>query len=146
MARPTLEELADRLEIDDLLTRYATALDDKAFDALDSVFTPDAHIDYTSTGGTAGEYPAVKAWLADVLPSFPAYHHIVVNRRVAISGETAASVSVLFNPMVMANGDTFFCGAEYHDRLVRTPAGWRIAERIEKSVWNYGAVPAAPPA
>jgi len=55
MARPTLEELQDRFEIDELLTRYATAIDDKTFDLLDTVFTPDAHVDYISAGGIAGD-------------------------------------------------------------------------------------------
>jgi hypothetical protein len=51
--------------------------------------------------------------------------------------------------MVTAKPDgsrgVFYVGAEYHDRLSRTPRGWRITERIEKSVWTDGDVPAAPP-
>ena len=144
MARPTLDELLDRLEIDDLLTRYATAIDDKTFDLLATVFTPDAHIDYTSAGGVAGDYPTVQAWLAEVLPHFPAYQHLVGNRRVTLAGDAATAVSAFFNPMVMGDGGTFFCGGEYHDKLVRTADGWRIAERVEKTVWTYGLVPPTP--
>lgn len=144
MTRPTLEDLADRLEIDDLLTRYATAIDTRDFDLLDSVFCADAHVDYTSAGGIAGDFPTVKAWLSEVLPHFPAYQHLVGNRRVTLAGDTATSVSVFYNPMVQGDGSTFFVGGEYHDRLVRTPDGWRIAERIEKTVWTYGAVPEPP--
>jgi hypothetical protein len=144
MARPTLEELFDRLEIDELLTRYATAIDSKNFDLLDDVFMPDGRADYTSAGGIAGDFPTVKAWLAEVLPHFPQYQHVVGNRKVALDGDTATSVSAFFNPMVMKNGDTFFCGGEYHDQLVRSGDGWRIAERVEKTVWTYGAVPPVP--
>src|SRR4051812_34377293 len=100
MARPTLDELLDRLEIDDLLTRYATAIDTSNFDLLDDVFTPDAEVDYTSAGGIAGDFPTVKAWLSEVLPYFPAYQHLVGNRNVVLDGDTASSVSVFFNPMV----------------------------------------------
>ena len=116
MARPTLEQLLDRLEIDDLLTRYATAIDTSNFDLLDDVFTADAQVDYTSAGGIAGDFPTIKAWLSEVLPYFPAYQHLVGNRNVVLDGDTATSVSVFFNPMVQKNGDTFFCGGEYHDR------------------------------
>lgn len=144
MARPTLEQLLDRLEIDDLLTRYATAIDTSNFDLLDDVFTADAQIDYTSAGGIAGDFPTVKAWLAEVLAHFPAYQHLVANRTVAFDGDTATSVSMFFNPMVQKNGDTFLCGGEYHDRLIRGPEGWRILQRIEKTVWTYGAVPPVP--
>jgi 3-phenylpropionate/cinnamic acid dioxygenase small subunit len=144
MARMTPEQVVDRLEIDDLLTRYATAIDTGNFDLLDDVFMPDAHVDYTSAGGIAGDFPTVKAWLSEVLPHFPAYQHLVGNRNVVIDGDSATSKSVFYNPMIQKNGDTFFVGGEYHDKIVRGPNGWRIAERIEKTVWTYGAVPPVP--
>lgn len=146
---PDLQALADRLDIEDVLTRYAWALDGKQFDELDDVFAPDAHIDYTSSGGEAGAYPDVKAWLAGVLPHFPAYQHLVTNKHITIDGDRATSRSEFYNPMVMAKRDgttsIFFVGGEYHDQLVRTPNGWRITNRVEKSIWTDGAVPQTPP-
>ncbi|MFM8303538.1 MAG: nuclear transport factor 2 family protein [Actinomycetota bacterium] len=146
MARPTLEELQDRFEIDELLTRYATAIDGRDFDLLDTVFTPDAHLDYISAGGIAGDMPTVKAWLAEVLPMFPAYQHLVGNRRVTLDGDAATSVAVFHNPMALGDGTMFFCGGEYHDRLVRTPEGWRITERVEQTAYSTGPMPATKPA
>ncbi len=146
---PDLQALADRLEIEDVLTRYAWAIDKKQFDELDGVFTPDAQLDYTSSGGEAGAYPDVKAWLAKVLPHFPAYQHLVTNKDITIDGDGATSRSEFYNPMVMAQRDgstsIFFVGGEYHDDLVRTPNGWRITNRVEKSIWTDGAVPQTPP-
>jgi 3-phenylpropionate/cinnamic acid dioxygenase small subunit len=146
---PDLQALADRLDIEDVLTRYAWALDTKHFDELDDVFTPDAHIDYTSSGGEAGAYPEVKAWLAKVLPHFPAYQHLVTNKQITVDGDTATSRAEFYNPMVMAKRDgstsIFFVGGEYHDQLTRTPQGWRIANRVEQSIWTDGAVPQTPP-
>jgi len=143
-----LQALADRLEIQDVLSRYAWALDTKEFDGLDDVFTPDARVDYTSSGGEAGAYPEVKAWLAKVLPHFPAYQHFVTNPQITIDGDRATSRSEFYNPMVMNKPDgsrgIFFVGGQYHDRLTRTPAGWRISERVEISVWTDGDVPAPP--
>jgi 3-phenylpropionate/cinnamic acid dioxygenase small subunit len=146
---PDLQALADRLDIEDVLTRYAWALDSKHFDELDDVFTPDAHVDYTSSGGEAGAYPDVKAWLANVLPNFPAYQHLVTNKQITIDGDRATSRAEFYNPMVMAKRDgttsIFFVGGEYHDELVRTRNGWRITNRVEKSIWTDGAVPSTPP-
>lgn len=147
MATPSLQAIADRLEIEELLARYAWALDDKRFDGLDAVFTPDAFLDYTATGGEKGSYAEVKAWLAKVLPHFPTYQHYVTNKVIELDGDNATSRSALYNPMGMKKGDTtsfFFVGGEYHDKLVRTSDGWRITERIEKQTWADGNVPTAP--
>jgi hypothetical protein len=145
-----LQAMADRLEIEDVLTRYAWAIDSREFDGLDDVFTPDAFVDYTSAGGIKGKYPEVKAWLASVLPHFPAYQHLVTNKDIRVDGDRATSRSGFYNPMGQSAEDGgmtfFFVGGEYHDELVRTPNGWRIEERVEKTVWMDGNVPAAPPA
>ncbi|MBM3670832.1 MAG: nuclear transport factor 2 family protein [Actinobacteria bacterium] len=145
-----LRALSDRLEIEAVLTRYAWAIDSKTFDGLDDVFAPDAFVDYTSAGGIKGDYPEVKAWLASVLPHFPAYQHFVTNKDIDVDGDTATSRSAFYNPMAQAADgggvSLFFVGGEYHDKLTRTDKGWRITERIEKSVWTDGNVPAAPPA
>ena len=68
----SLAEISDRLEIQQLMVDYSTAIDRRRFDDLDRIFTSDAYIDYRATGGVDGRYPEVKAWLADVLPNFPA--------------------------------------------------------------------------
>jgi hypothetical protein len=41
----SLAEISDRLEIQQLLVDYSTAIDKRRFDDLDKVFTPDAYID-----------------------------------------------------------------------------------------------------
>lgn len=53
----SLEEISDRLEIQQLLVDYSTAIDQKRFDDLDAVFTPDAYIDYSVAGGIVGRFP-----------------------------------------------------------------------------------------
>ena len=41
----SLEEISDRLESQQLLVDYSTAIDQRRFDDLDRVFTSDAYID-----------------------------------------------------------------------------------------------------
>jgi SnoaL-like domain len=41
----SLEEISDRLEIEQLLVDYSTATDSHRFDDPDALFTPDAYID-----------------------------------------------------------------------------------------------------
>lgn len=131
-----LQEMSDRLEIQDLLARYSHAIDDREWDALDGVFTADAHIDYTAAGGAVGSYPEIKAWLAAVLPAFAVTQHLAATTRLDLDGDTAQARTILFNPMVSRDDEgtehVLFVGLWYRDRLVRTDAGWRIAERVEE--------------
>ncbi len=140
MAVMTLQEIADRIEIDNLLTRYATAVDTKDWDLYASCFTPDAFIDYTAAGGIKGTLPEVKEWLAQVMPLFPMTQHVVTNRVVVITGDRATSRCCFFNPMGISDGKRgltlFFDGGYYNDKLVRTADGWRIAERIEETSYS----------
>jgi hypothetical protein len=134
----SLEEISDRLEIQQLLVDYSTAIDQRRFDDLDLVFTPDAYIDYQATGGTQGRFPEVKAWLAEVLPNFPAYSHMLGNFDVRIDGDTASSRTICFNPMVFnaEQKQIMFIGIWYVDEFVRTDEGWRMSRRVEEKCFD----------
>jgi SnoaL-like domain len=133
----SLAEISDRMEIQQLVVDYSTAIDQRRFDDLDAVFTPDAYIDYTALGGIEGRYPEVKAWLAEVLPNFPMYYHMLGNFSVRVEGDTASSRTICFNPMVLGgeSGEkgpqVMFCGLWYDDEFLRTPDGWRMTRRVE---------------
>ena len=127
------QEMSDRFEIQQLLIDYSTAIDRRRFDDLDRVFTEDAYIDYRAMGGIDGRYPEVKAWLAQVLPNFPAYAHMLGNFDARVDGDTAWSRTICFNPMVLGGDQKqiLFCGLWYQDEFVRTPAGWRMSRRFQ---------------
>ncbi len=135
-----LQELSDRLEVQDLLTRYATAVDRRDWDLYRSVFTPGAHIDYTSAGGIAGSVDEIVAWLDDVLRSFTSTQHLVANIDLTVEGDgDVGRVSAMFhNPMRLADGSVLFTGGWYHHDLIRTPRGWRSARLVEESAWFSG--------
>jgi SnoaL-like protein len=139
MAAMSLQDVADRIEIDDLLTRYATALDAKDWDLFATCFTPDARIDYSAAGGIKGTLPEVRRWLAEVMAAFPMTQHLVTNKAVQLNGDSAVCRSCLFNPMGVPDGAgmaVWLEGGYYTDRLVRTAAGWRIAERTEEPTYS----------
>jgi 3-phenylpropionate/cinnamic acid dioxygenase small subunit len=139
------QELSDRLLIQDLLTRYATAIDARDWELLDRVFLPDAEIDYTASGGVRGRYPEVRTWLERALGQFAMSQHLIANPAVELSGDRARARSLLYNPMGVRREDgslhLFFVGGSYEDELVRTPAGWRIARRVERQAWLHGQLP-----
>ena len=141
-----LEELVERTAISDTLVRYTRAIDTGEWDGLDTVFTPDARIDYTATGGIAGTYPEVKAWLAEMLPLFPRRMHtlgqVAVDFGATPAGDEAAVTAYFHNPMVLAqpDGGELLCefGGIYHHDFVRTPQGWRSRRLVEELVWKRG--------
>ena len=138
----TLQDLIDRQEIADLLTRYTRAIDTREWDRLDDVFTSDARIDYTETGGTVGSFPEVKKWLADTLPMFRTYQHTLGQLDVTLDGDRASVAAYFTNPMVVAADDgsetVWEVGGLYHHRVVRTERGWRSRELVEEMLWKKG--------
>ena len=94
------------------------------------------------TGGIDGHFPEVKKWLADVLPNFPAYSHLLGNFDIRIDGDTATARTICFNPMVFkaAEGDKpsqiLFVGIWYVDELIRTADGWRMTRRVEEKCFD----------
>lgn len=130
-----LETIADKFEIQEILTAYAHAIDERDFDKLDALFTADAEIDYSATGGIKGPIDQIKPFLASTLPLFKASQHFVTNPLIILSGDGANCKSLLLNPMTMereGGAHTLFIGAWYIDDLVRTELGWRISKRRQE--------------
>ena len=132
------QTVSDRLEISDLLTRYADAVDRRDWSQWCSVFTEEAHIDYTSAGGVAGNRDEVAAWLSETLAMFSMTQHLIANQDVTIDGDRATVRAMFYNPMQFDNGDRFFCGGWYNHDLVRTEAGWRSQRLVEETAWVEG--------
>jgi len=82
----------DRLEIEDLLIRYCTAIDEHDWELMDTVFLPDALWDSTSVGGTAGAYRETRSVQAEQLDGLVMFHQLS-NIAVSIEGERATAKS-----------------------------------------------------
>ncbi|WP_182377995.1 nuclear transport factor 2 family protein [Nocardioides sp. WS12] len=139
-----LQELIDRAEITDAITRYTLSVDEGDFDRLDTVFTPDAHIDYTESGGVVDTFPVVKAWLAEALPGFSKHRlHTVGQIDFAFASGDEADVTAYFhNPMRISDGKggerVVEVGGLYRHHFVRTADGWRSDRLHEQVVWTRG--------
>jgi hypothetical protein len=140
-----LQLLFDRLAIDDLLSRYTVALDTKEWGLLATVFTADATIDYTSSGGIKGQFPEVAAWLEKTLATFSMTQHMLGNKVIRLDGDQGTGRTYFFNPntLVDAAGRSplLFVGGFYLDRFVRTEQGWRIEDRYEETSWMKSDIP-----
>lgn len=135
-----LARLLDRQEIIDLTVAYCYILDERQYEQLREVFTPDARVDYGSAvcEGVAAIIEKVRG----SIQMLDATQHIVSSHRVTIDGDTASSSCQLFSQHVRkgtAEGELYTIGGRYHDELVRTSDGWRIATRVLERLWTQGA-------
>lgn len=142
----SLQEISDRLEIQDLCCRYSGLIDTRNFEALrDEVFAEDAELDYTEFGGPVGGAEETVTFLAKALApeNFPSFQHLVANMQIQISGDTATGRIMCFHPITQRTKDggkkVILIGLWYIDTYTRTPQGWRIQTRSEEKSWIAGA-------
>jgi hypothetical protein len=73
--------------------------------------------------------------------------HSISNSEVVLDGDRAKGRTLVSNPMCLRDGkgkeQVFTVYAYYHDELVRSEAGWRIASRVEEHLLTGGDVPEA---
>jgi hypothetical protein len=131
-----IQEISDRLEIQNLLAKYARAVDTRDWALWRSLFTDDATVDYSSAGAIAGTRDEVAAWLEAALSAMQMMQHFITNIEIDISGDTADVRAMFYNPMQLPGmPDLSFCGGYYHHTMVRMPEGWRSRALREENAW-----------
>ena len=137
----SLQEISDRMEIEDLVYEYAAIIDPKRFDDLANVFTEDAQIDYSDVGGPVGNLEQITAFLKQVMGMFPNHQHLNANPQIRVDGDSATGRVMCFNPQEMAKPDgsthIFMVGLWYVDEYRRTDNGWRISKRTEEKSYVF---------
>ena len=103
-----ITEISDRMELEKLVTDYATAVDSKNFNEFNNLFTKNAHIDYTAVGGIAGNLQEIITYLETALNHFPNYQHLISNISLDINNNKATGKVMCFNPMQTENDKVFF--------------------------------------
>jgi ketosteroid isomerase-like protein len=131
------QHLSDELEIAALLNRYARAVDTKDWELYRSVFTEDAHIDY-SAGVFQGSLDGAVEFFTGLFSQLVTMSmHYITNIESDIDGDTAHVRAMFHNPTTfkdVAELATF--GGYYHHELVRTPHGWRSRNLREEMMWT----------
>ncbi len=137
---PDPATVADRLAIADVVHAYAAAVDQQDWVGAIAVFTEDALLDYTGSGGPVGTRTEVVEWIRDSLGPLGTCQHSVTNLVVTVEGDQALATSLLLNPLQLRpDADTqpgLLVGGSYRDRLRRTPDGWRIFARLQATAWH----------
>ena len=100
------------------------------------MFTEDAHIDYSSSGGSKGNLDETVSFLSKALDMFEMSQHLITNIELFHKDENAVHAVALFNnPMRLKGGDVWFVGGKYKHELLRSASGWKSEKLIEETLW-----------
>ena len=104
-------QVSDELEIAALLNTYARAVDTKDWELYRSVFTDDAHIDYSAAVFTGSLDEAIEFFAGDFSALVTMSMHYITNIESEIDGDTARVRAMFYNPTQIRESRTCACSA-----------------------------------
>ena len=137
----SIQEISDRLEIQDLITNYCSVVDKKNWNGYKEIFLEDASIDYSGSGGLSGSVDEVIGYL-DASLGFqkelgfaPTTQHLVGNFELTLNENNAEVRCMLYNPIMLGQGE----GANAAIFGV-----WYTFEVVRKKVWKIKSLSQEP--
>jgi hypothetical protein len=133
-----IQVAADKVEIQEVMARYATAVDAKRWDVLETVFFKGSVVDFGPNGGVRDEYPGIVDYLKSAMAGFAAYQHYLSNFVIQVNGDEATSRFYVWTPLITivdGRDEIIMDGGYYDATFVRTADGWRVKELVSGLVW-----------
>jgi hypothetical protein len=137
-----LQELADRLEISELIATYGQIADQKRFEDSRSCCTEGVLADFGF--GRAHGVDTLIGYGRQALGVFERTQHFISNVLIELAGDSAtvtANVLAVHIPHADDPKTHFDLGGLYQFSTVRTAAGWRISRVRFDAVWSQGDDP-----
>src|SRR3954465_2993795 len=143
-ADSALRLLQDRLDITDVLYRYASTIDRFDSEGLRSVLADDMWAQYGNADPLT-EGDAVAAWIGGAAAPVVWQHHLLSVYHVDIDGDHASALVYHTSHQVFAEApeSAKLLVGRYHTELRREPGGWRISRLLLDLLWGEAKVDAA---
>ncbi len=119
----------DRLALHELTARYGDAIDDKDWESLDNIFTEEATFEVVDLVVMRG-LTEIKRYMEQ--EGRHPLAHLITNVHVLEKADGIELRSRGIFPIAgkkKAPGHRVFYGS-YYDKVTKTPAGWRISDRV----------------
>lgn len=132
--------LLDQQRIKNVIDLYFAGLDRKAPKLLEDVFTPDAAMSVLGGQQTiSGRANIIEMLMA--VEDFDHTSHFATSQLITVEADRAAADTFAIAYVVLPGPGARIMvrGLQYLDALVRTPLGWRIAERQHIPTWQFDA-------
>lgn len=139
----TLEELLDWHAVHDLSLRYAEAIDQRNWPALQSVFAEHVAVDFSSfthRPGPDGPVPAPE-WVAAVrgtIDGFTSTQHLIGNHRIVVDGDRASYRAYVQAQHWMGTHRWYLVGGWYENTAQRVAGDWRLSGITLHQTWDAG--------
>lgn len=133
--------VADWLGVRSVVLAYARHMDARDFAGVAAQFTDDAVVHYAHLGGELVGAAEVERYLTQAVGrGTEATSHHCSNIEITFDGPDAATVETYLYAWhrLSAAVPHYEVWGRYHDRVVRTATGWRIAERRLQVVAERG--------
>ena len=130
-------DIADRIAIEDVIVRYATAMDTQDWDLFRGCFRPDAR----TVMDRVGEFDTREALIALLAPRFTifaALQHFVTNVMISGNGDVATARNNFVSHHVPKDADSYTYGGTFEFALARDADGWRITSHAIRILWDAG--------
>src|SRR5215218_4469279 len=143
-ADPAVRALQDRIEITDVLYRYASTIDRFDSEGLRSVLADDVWAQYGNAEPVSGG-DAVASWIGEATANVIWQHHLLSVYHVEVDGDRARALVYHTSHQVFEDDpDTAkLLVGRYHDELRREHDGWRISRLVLEILWGEQKADAA---
>ncbi len=140
----TLRALQDRLDITDVIYRYASTIDSFDHEGLRAVLADDLVAKYGNGEEIVGG-DAVAAWIAEAIAPVVWQHHLLSVYHVDVDGDEAKALVYHTSHQVFEDDpdSAKVLVARYHNQLRREADGWKISKLVFELLWGESRVDVA---
>jgi hypothetical protein len=141
---PAIRTLQDRMDITDVLYRYASTIDRFHLAGLRRVLADDVWAQYGNAEPVSGG-DAVASWIGEAIANVVWQHHLLSVYHVEVDGDRASALVYHTSHQVFEDSpDTAkLLVGRYHNELRRESDGWRISRLVLEILWGEEKADAA---
>ena len=142
-ADPALRVIQDRIDISDVLYRYASTIDEFDLDGLRSTLSDDIWGQYGNAEPVLGG-DAVAAWIGEAIEPVIWQHHLLSVYHVEIDGDDAKALVYHTSHQVFRDEpeSAKVLVGRYHNELRRDVGGWKISRLVLELLWGEAKIDA----
>jgi ketosteroid isomerase-like protein len=140
----TLRAIQDRIEITDVLYRYASTIDKFDLNGMRATLTDDVWAQYGNADPVIGA-DALVAWIAEMIAPVIWQHHLLSVYHVEVNGDDAKALVYHTSHQLFEDEpeSAKVLVGRYHNELRRAADGWKISKLVLELLWGEAKIDAA---